>query len=344
MYVPGFDHIAEAVIQEVSEALHGRGVIIYELDHLAHVTMKEILDGVSEDIQIQTGGWAGREHKPHAVLSGEELVRRVANEVLQAIEEDMNIQTGGKLERKRDLYFNSGQLAKNIVDSVMGEVERDVKEPQTSSPYLFSVPEDLTKLALKKLQDDIDQAAIGVGRNVGQVHVDVDALSDEVGQQLKERIEEFYIRANSIGELRAREVAIVDFGEIRKSVGGNMKKDLSENPLISPRPGNEPLHVVKDWGEMAKRIVETTTKAIQEDIEIQTGGAKLGTSPRIVIDARGLVSKVIEEITEAVQEDIDIQTGRGFRSEEAKSRDEKSGGEPGQSEPEDKDMYSTRSS
>ncbi|XP_028405203.1 uncharacterized protein LOC114527695 [Dendronephthya gigantea] len=216
MYVPGFDHIADAVIDEVSEALRGRGVIIHELDHLAHVTMKEILDGVSEDIEIQTGGWAGREHKPHAVLSGKELVRRVANEVLQAIEEDMNIQTGGKLERKRDLYFDSRRLAKNIVDSVMSDVERDTKEPETSSPYLFSVPEDLAKLALKKLQDDIDQAAIGIGRNVGQVHVDVDALSEEVGQQLKERIEEFYIRANSIGDLRAREVAIVDFGEIRK--------------------------------------------------------------------------------------------------------------------------------
>lgn len=349
MYVPGFDHIADAIIEEVSEALHARGVVVHELDHMAHETMKEILAGVSEDIEIQTGGWAGREHKPHAVLDGKSLVRRIADEVLQAIEEDMNIQTGGKLERKRDLYFDSERLAKNIVDSVMAEVNRDIKETGASTPYLFSDTKELGQLALKELQNNIDQAAIGIGRNVGRVHVDVDALSEEVGMQLKDRIEERYIRANSIGELRDREVAIVDFGEIRKSVGGTMKRNLTENALVSPRPGNEPVHVVKEWGELAKGVVETMTKAIQEDIEIQTGGAKLGKSPRVVIDARGLMTSVIEEIAEAVQEDFDIQTGRGFRSDESKARDEKPRGEkprgePGQSEPEDKDMYSTRSS
>ena len=344
MYVPGFDHVAEAVIDEVSEALHGRGVVVHELENMAQVTMKEIFEGVSEDIEIQTGGWVGREHKPHAVLNGRELVRRIAQEVLEAIEEDMNIQTGGKLERKRDLYFDSGRLAKSIVDSVMDEVDRDTKEAEASTPYLFSVPKELGELAMKELQNNIDKAAIGIGRNVGRVHVDVDALAEEIGKQLKDRIEEHYIRANSVGEIRGREVAIVDFGEIRKSVGGAMKKNLAENPLVTPRPGDEPIHVVEEWGELTKRVVETMTKAIQEDIEIQTGGAKLGTSPKVVIDARGLMTSIIEEITEAVQEDIDIQTGRGFRSEEAKSRDEKARGDPGQSEPEDKDMYSTRSS
>ena len=344
MYVPGFDHLADAVIDEVSEALHGRGVVVHELDHMAHATMKEILAGVSEDIEIQTGGWVGREHKPHAVLDGKTLVRRIANEVLQAIEEDMNIQTGGKLERKRDLYFDSERLARNIVDSVMGEVDRDIKKTGASTPYLFSVPKELGEFALKEFQKTVDQAAIGVGRNVGRVHVDVEALSEEVGKQLKDRIEERYIRANSIGELGDRDVAIVDFGEIRKSVGGAMKKNLSENPLVSPRPGNEPVHVVEDWAQMTKQVVETMTKAIEEDIEIQTGGAKLGTKRKVVIDTRGLVTNVLKEITEAVEEDIDIQTGRGFRSEESKVRDEKPRGEPGQSEPDDKDMYSTRSS
>ena len=344
MYVPGFDHIADAVIEEVSEALHGRGVMVHELDHMAHVTMKEILDGVSEDIEIQTGGWVGREHKPHAVLDGKTLVRRIADEVLQAIEEDMNIQTGGKLERKRDLYFDSERLAKNIVDSVMREVDRDIKETGASTPYLFSVPKKLGEFALKEFQNNIDQAAMGIGRNVGRVHVDVEAFSEEVGKQLKDRIEERYIRANSNGELRDRDIPIVDFGEIRKNVGGSMKKNLTENPLVSPRPGDEPVHVVEDWAEMTKQVVETVTKAIEEDIEIQTGGAKLGTKRRVVIDTRGLVTSFIKEITEAVEEDIDIQTGRGFRSEESKARDEKPGGEPGQSEPEDKDMYPTRSS
>ncbi len=344
MYVPGFDHVADAVIDEVSEALHGRGVVVHELDHLAHVTMKDILDGVSEDIEIQTGGWVGREHKHHAVLDGRTLVRKIADEVLQAIEEDMNIQTGGRLERKRDLYFDSGRLTKNIVDSLMEQVDQDIKETGKSKPYLFSDPKELGMLAMKELQEDIDRAAIGIGRNVGRVHIDVDALSEEVGKQLKERIEERYIRGNSLGELRDREVAIVDFGEIRKSVGGTMKKNLTENPLVTPRPGNEPVHVIEDWGEMAKQVVETMTKAIQEDIEIQTGGAKLGTRPKVVIDARGLVTSVIEEVTEALEEDIDIQTGRGFRSEEGKTRDEKPRGEPGQAEPEDKDLYPTRSS
>ena len=343
MYVPGFDHIADAVIDEVSEALHGRGVVVNELEHMAQVTMKEILDGVSEDIEIQTGGWSAREHKPHAVLDGKTLVRRIADEVLQAIEEDMNIQTGGKLERKRDLYFDSTRLAKNIVDSVMNEVTRDVKEGETSTPYLFSVPKELGDLAQKEFQKSIDQAAIGIGRNVSRVHVDVEALSEEVGKQLNERIEEFYIRDNSMGNLGNREVAIVDFGEIRKGVSGAMRKNLAENPLVSPRPGDEPLHVIEDWGEMTKKVVETMTKAIQEDIEIQTGGAKLGRKTRVVINAKDLLAGVLEEITEAVEEDIDIQTGRGFRSEEAKDRDEKLG-EPGQSEPEDKDMYPTRSS
>lgn len=122
-----------------------------------------------------------------------------------------------------------------------------------------------------------------------------------------------------------------------------MKKNLAAHPLVTPRPGDEPLHVIREWDELIKRVVETVTRGIQEDIEVQTGGAQLGKGPKVVIDARKLVTSVMEEITEAVEEDFDIQTGRGFRSEEAKTRDEKPRGDPGQSEPEDKDMYPTRS-
>lgn len=179
--------------------LHGRGVAIHELDRMAHVAMKEVLEGISEDIEIQTGGWVGREHKHHAVLDGRSLIRKIADEVLQAIEEDMNVQTGGSLERKRDLYFDTPRLAKKIAASVMGDVERDIKKTGTSAPYLLSDPQKLSELAMKELQNNIDQASIGIGRNVGRVHLDVDALSEAIGKQLKDGIEERYIHGTSIG-------------------------------------------------------------------------------------------------------------------------------------------------
>ena len=116
---------------------------------------------------------------------------------------------------------------------------------------------------------------------------------------------------------------------------------MEQNPLVTPRPGNEPLHVVEEVGDLTKRVVDEMTKAIQEDIDIQTGGA-VGHGKRVVIDARELTKRVIEEMEEALEEDFDIQTGRGFLRKDKAAQEQ--AGNPGQSEASDKDMYSTRSS
>ena len=113
---------------------------------------------------------------------------------------------------------------------------------------------------------------------------------------------------------------------------------------MTPRPGDEPLHVIEEVGELTKRVVEEMTKAIQEDIDIQTGGgAGHGKKFNVGIDASQLTKRIIEEMEEALEEDFDIQTGRGFRSEGKEEPEEKIGN-PGQSDVNDKDMYSKRSS
>lgn len=343
-FIPGYEYIASAIIDELSNAVKGWGVAVEELENMAHVILKEIMAGINEDINIQTGGWVGQEHKPQVVLDGKDLVRRIANEVLEAIEADMNVQTGGRLEQKRELCLESKHLAKSIVDSIMKEVEYDIKQGESDAPYLFSLRDELRKLAIKMFENEIYQASMGIGRNVKRIHVNVDMLSETVGRQLKERIEELYIRSNCAGEFDDREVAIIDFQEIRKSVTGGLGKYLSDHSLVTPHAKENSVHVVKDWGELTKRVVNAMTRAFQNDIETETRRLETTKKPSIVIDARNLVLSVVEEITEAIQEDIDIQTGKGFRSEEANVRDEKPvGDDPGQSEPEDKVMYSTRS-
>ena len=352
MSVEGFEQLADALVAEVSEGLHGRGVVVTELEHVARAIMREALEAVDEDIEIQTGGWSAREHRAaHVVVSAQELIKKVAKEVMAAIEEDMNIQTGGSLEKKRDLFLDSRALSTKIVDAVMEEVDRDLKkEPGASdAPFLFSLPQQLGELTAKNLDKNIEDAAIAIGLQIRRIHVDVESLADDVGRQLKEGIERNYIRAKAMGELDSdREIALTDLNEIRKKVASTVKVKLIENPLVTPRAGNEPVHVVEEFGRLTKRVVEGMTKAIQEDIEVQTGGARQGRRLNIVIDTAPLV-KALEEIHDAVEEDIDIQTGRGFRSKPKEEPEEKPaegtppGGNPGQSDAEDKDMYSTRS-
>ena len=352
MYLHGFEQLADALATEVSEGLHGRGVVVTQLEHVARVIMRETLDAIDEDIEIQTGGWSAREHKAHVVVNAQELIKKVAKEVMAAIEEDMNIQTGGSLEKKRDLFLDGARLSTKIVDAVMEEVDRDLKkEPGASdAPFLFSLPQQLGELAAKNLDKNMEDAATAIGLQIRRIHVDVASLADDVGRQLKDGIERNYIRAKAMGELDSdREIALNDLNEIRKKVASTVKSKLTENPLVSPRAGNEPVHVVEEFGSLTKRVVEGMTKAIQEDIEVQTGGARQGRRLSIVIDTTPLV-KALDEIRDAVEEDIDIQTGRGFRAEPKEEPEEKPakgtppGGNPGQSDAEDKDMYSTRSS
>lgn len=349
MYVPGLEHLADAFATEVSEALHGRGVFVAELKHMAHVITREVLDAINEDIEIQTGGWSSRDHKAHVVIDAKDFIKKATKEVVDAIEQDMNIQTGEPMEKERDLFLDSIQLSTKIVDAVMLEVDRDLKKPGTSDgPFLFSLPQQLSELATKKLDENIENAAAAIGLDIRRIHVDVDSLADDVGRQLKDRIEAKYIRAKAMGELNSdREIALTDLDEIRKKVGATLKGMLNEDPLVTPRPGNEPVHVVEEFGSLRKRVVEEMTKAIREDIDVQAGEAKPGRRLSILIDATQLVKKVMEEIEEAVEENIDIHTGRGFQSEHKQEPEEKpveTPGNPGQSDPEDKDLYSTRSS
>ena len=353
IYVPGLEDLADAVATEISEGLHGRGVVVPQLDQMAHAITSEVVDAINEDIEIQTGGWSSSEHKPHAILNAKDLVKMVAKEVMEAIEEDMNIQTGGSLEKKRDLFLDSTLLSEKIVDVLMKEVDRDMKKPdakELDGPFLFSLPQELGQLATKELYKNIESASTAIGLQIRRIHVDVKSLADSVGRQLKDRIEASYIRAKAMGEVSdKREILINDMDEIRRNVSSIVKQKLDDDSLVTPRPGNEPLHVVKEFSSLTQRVVESMTKAIQEDIEVQTGGARKGRRLNIVIDARELTKKVVEEIEQAIAEDIDIQTGRGFRSERNKEPEEKptkspEPGSPGQSDPEDKDMYSTRSS
>ena len=220
MYVPGFDHLADAVSSEIKETLQGRGVVISEVDHLAHVITKDVLAGINEDIEIQTGGWTSPEHAPHAVLSASDIIKMVAKEVLDAIEEDMDIQIGGgTAEQKRDLFLDSKELSTKIVVSIMKRVESDMKKSDVDTPFLFSLPGQLGKIATQKLVDDIEEASMGVGRHLHRIFLDVDVLSETVGRQLKDEIEERYIRAKAMGQLSSdRDIEIVDLDEIRKKV------------------------------------------------------------------------------------------------------------------------------
>ena len=170
--------VSEMVYDELKRWLHIDDIHLPDVKTICNEVVQEVLLGISEDFEIQTGGYVNVE-SPHAssdvVLHAKDVTQRVVKEVLDSINEDMEIQTGGAVSGVPTIALDSTVLAKDISTAVTKALERDVASGSTDQ-YLFSDPARLSLVVFEEYTKCVD-ASIRSQVPTGKCHVIINSTS-----------------------------------------------------------------------------------------------------------------------------------------------------------------------
>jgi hypothetical protein len=170
--------ISEMVYDELKKWLHIDDIHLPDVMSICNEVVHEVFLGISEDFEIQTGGYVNTE-TPHAssdvVLHAKDVTQRVVQEVLDSINEDMEIQTGGVVTGLPTISLDSTVLAKEISVAVTKALERDVASGSTDH-YLFSNPAGLSRVVCEEYTKRVD-ASIRSQVPTGKCHVIINSTS-----------------------------------------------------------------------------------------------------------------------------------------------------------------------
>lgn len=181
--------LGEMVYDELRKGIHADEIHLPDVVAICHEVVREVFLGISEDFEIQTGGYVGADRpsagpastESHAgtdvVLHAKDVTQRVVKEVLDSINEDMEVQTGGVATGAPTIALGSTFLAKEISTVVSNVLKRDIaSEDAGQQEYLFSNPTRLSRVVCEEYTKCVD-AAIRAQVPTGKCHVIINSAS-----------------------------------------------------------------------------------------------------------------------------------------------------------------------
>ena len=178
--------LSEMVYDELLKWIRVDEVHLPDVMAICNEVVREVFLGISEDFEVQTGGYvhadepreeshAGPNASSDVVLHAKDVTQRVVQEVLDSINEDLEIQTGGVVSGIPTIALNSSIIAKDISTAVTKALERDIASASTEH-YLFSSPAGLSRVVCEEYAKCVD-AAIRAQVPTGKCHVIINSTS-----------------------------------------------------------------------------------------------------------------------------------------------------------------------
>ena len=208
--------LGEMVYDELLKQMHVNELHFSDIMAICNEVVHEVFLGISEDFEIQTGGYVNAE-RPNAdsdvVLNAKDVTQRVVQEVLDSINEDIEIQTGGVVTGVPTIALDANAVAKDISGAVTKALERDIASGSTNE-YLFSNPEELSRTVCEEYTKRVD-AAIRAVVPKGRCHVIINstALAAKTAAELKVAIDSLS-NSRSVVVNSGRSVRTSDSGKV----------------------------------------------------------------------------------------------------------------------------------